>query len=194
MIKTLLGPEVQLFLIENAAGVQVIDEGKVYALPVLIQRNDSAIVNKNVVMEYVESETAMFPLANAQKYLDVTLPKELKGRISDGYHTFDELYEHRILNFIFSCSLLLKYNDVMYDRSGKYQVWKSETHSDGSVWDGWFIMGIHSKPGEQITYHLPMSYWEMTKFAQEYDMAPPFDGHTSTDVLERLKKLIAELG
>lgn len=103
------------------------------------------------------------------------------GGISDGYHTFDELYEHRIVNFIALCRII--------EGGGLFDVWRSTTHSDGSVWDGWFILGINHEPGKQITYHLPVSKWEETAFASTLDCAPEFDGHTSADVLERIKQL-----
>jgi hypothetical protein len=97
--------------------------------------------------------------------------------ISDGYHTFGELYEHRIRLFITLCAI---HPDV---------VWKSQSHSDGSFIEGWFVMGIEKEPGRQITYRLPMSYWDECNFCEVLASAPPFDGHTAADVLERLKNL-----
>lgn len=102
--------------------------------------------------------------------------------ISDGYHTFGELYEHRIVLYIALCRQLSK--------NSTRSVWISKKHSDGSVWDGWFLLGICIANGEQITYHLPERYWDVCKeFAYEFDQAPPFDGHTSDDVLNRLINL-----
>lgn len=104
----------------------------------------------------------------------------------DGYHTFEELYEHRIVLYIALCSQLV----VADEDLGRTQiVWKSKAHSDGTVWDGWFVLGIFKTKGKQITYHLPMSYWDKTSFAQELEKAPEWDGHTSDDVLQRLKNL-----
>jgi hypothetical protein len=100
--------------------------------------------------------------------------------ISDGYHTFGELYDHRIALYIMLCNCLKTI----------VPVWKSKTHHDGSVWDGWFIMGIYESAGYQISYHLPMSYWDLTSFAQTREQAPQFDGHTSADVLERILRMI----
>lgn len=109
-----------------------------------------------------------------------------KIQISDGYHTFDELYEHRITLFI----ALLRTCAAWYDMEGaKEQPWRSKLHSDGSSYDGWFILGIYKDKGYQITYHLPDSKWEETDFAETLEKAPEFDGHTSEDVLERLKNL-----
>lgn len=96
--------------------------------------------------------------------------------ISDGYHTFGELYEHRIELFIALCRILEQCTDSY--------IWKL------SVEDGWFLMGIETKDRKQISYHIPESRWEDCNFAtlrknSEYE----FDGHTSNDVLQRLKNL-----
>lgn len=99
------------------------------------------------------------------------------GQVSDGYHTFDELYEHRVALFRAVCCMLAA--------DGR-NVWRSKLHSDGSAFDGWFVMGIDDTPGCQITYHLPMARWADTDFATTLERAPTFDGHTSADVLERL--------
>ncbi len=106
------------------------------------------------------------------------------GKISDGYHTFDELYDHRITLFIALCSVLRQLNAIEEN-----WVWRAKLHSDGSEFEGWFILGINDEPGKQITYHLPMSRWEETNFADTCEYAPKWDGHTSADVLERLKRL-----
>lgn len=112
--------------------------------------------------------------------------------ISDGYHTFGELYEHRIVNYIALCKMICANNThVAYvPEFSTTFVWISKVHSDGSVWDGWFIMGIHAEPGKQITYHLPESKWDKcAKFASVISKAPDYDGHTSEDVLKRLSEL-----
>jgi hypothetical protein len=71
------------------------------------------------------------------------------------------------------------------------RIWRSkQNHPDGiKMYDGWFVMGIGVKPGKQITYHLPLSRWNETDFAQTLDHAPDWDGHTPDDVLTRLKIL-----
>lgn len=104
---------------------------------------------------------------------------EAEVAISDGYHTFDELYDHRITLYIALCK---SYNNGT-------NVWRSQLHSDGSNYDGWFILGINYEKGKQITYHIPNERWDETEFAPKLTMAPDFDGHTSADVLERIKLL-----
>lgn len=103
----------------------------------------------------------------------------LVGDVSDGYHTFNELYDHRNVLFIKLCESLTR----------KYFIWKSKTHSDGTKIEGWFILGIGEEPGLQITYHLPLYLWDDTPFAITLEKAPAFDGHTSTDVLDRILAL-----
>lgn len=114
----------------------------------------------------------------------INLKEEMPGVdtnfVSDGYHTFYELYEHRIV----------LYMALAKSKEFTNNVWMSKAHSDGSIWDGWFILGINEAHGEQITYHLPMSKWdECAIFAFEREKAPNWDGHTSDDVLDRISKL-----
>lgn len=105
------------------------------------------------------------------------------NEISDSYHTFLDLYNHRIELFIALCKQL------NFDSAGNTNlIWKSKKHSDGSEWEGWFILGINKLKGEQITYHLPIAYWEQCAF-EELECAPDYDLHTPKDVLERLKSL-----
>jgi hypothetical protein len=107
--------------------------------------------------------------------------------ISDGYHTFGELYEHRIELYIALCKMIDKHCCEFTS-----PVWASKVHSDGTSFEGWFILGVTTDEG-QISYHLPMSKWEhvikKVETIQVLDKAPEFDGHTSADVLERLRNL-----
>lgn len=108
-------------------------------------------------------------------------PEEMQ--VSDGYHTMDELYEHRIVLFIALCKQI---EEVDENTIGPNRVWRSKLHSDGSEYEGWFIMGINIEKGSQISYHLPMRVWNITNFADTLDKAPEWDKHSSTDVLYRL--------
>lgn len=103
----------------------------------------------------------------------------LAGQVSDGYHTFDELYNHRVELYIQLC------------RAVRHSVWKSRRHSDGELaYNGkWFVLGIFREPGRQITYHVPIDRWHDINCKEE-EKAPEFDGHTPNDVLWRLKHLL----
>ena len=107
------------------------------------------------------------------------LPDNKAGKISDGYHTFDELYDHRITLFIALCHAL----------EGYHKFWKTYLHSDGTKWDGWFIAGITFDEGGQITYHIPEDRWEELD-VPEIAKAPEYDGHTPKDVIDRIKKYL----
>lgn len=100
----------------------------------------------------------------------------------DGYHTFEELYDHRITLFIALCRWMSGFTD-------RTVAWRSKLHNDGTSLPGWFILGISKTFGHQITYHLPNERWDDTEFAETLKKAPKWDGHTSDDVIERLKSL-----
>ncbi len=102
------------------------------------------------------------------------------NKVSDGYHTFGELYEHRIRLFITLCRLIAR--DIL--RPDKVWVYVENPSEE------WFLLGINTETGKQITYHLPARFWsEVCEFAIVATTKPEYDGHTSQDVLERLSKL-----
>jgi len=103
---------------------------------------------------------------------------EINGETSDGYHTFNELYEHRMLLFVM---LMNAYPEIS---------WRSWKHEDGSMFEGgWFIAGMNLPQCEIVTYHLKDIYWDfISDNVEELEFAPKWDGHTSKDVLERFKK------
>ena len=125
---------------------------------------------------------------NEEAFIDDVLKLNVDSlsQVSDGYHTIAELYDHRIELYIALCRLLASKFKLQIDGKG---IWRSKKHSDGTEMEGWFLLGILTVPGQQITYHLPLARWDETSFASTLDKAPEFDGHTSADVLRRLKTL-----
>lgn len=116
------------------------------------------------------------------------------GKTSDGYHTFGELYDHRIGLWIMLCKYVKEVYDLgnpSEEKQSRGPVWRSKCHSDGTALNGWFLLGINETPGKQMTYHLPLTreMWKRTEFARTLELAPEFDGHTSADVLDRISKL-----
>lgn len=110
--------------------------------------------------------------------------------VHDGYHSMDELYEHRMWLYITLCRRMKDDLEVCLDGIGKdHVVWKSRLHSDHTMYEDQFILGIGKHQGKQISYHLPMRLWQETEFAYELPEAPKWDAHTPADVLERLKTL-----
>lgn len=66
--------------------------------------------------------------------------------------------------------------------------WKSKLHDDGSMFDGYFIVGITTPSGE-ATYHYDLKHWDMFD-CDEWDKAPKWDGHTPDDVCNRLLSIV----
>jgi len=114
---------------------------------------------------------------------------------SDGYHTFDELYDHRITLYVTLCRFIVAWYEILDvdSRPEEADVWRAKLHNDGSGFEGWYVLGIGRIPGHQITYHLPLSRWNETDFVgeeQTFEKAPcEFDGHAPDDVLKRLKEM-----
>lgn len=100
--------------------------------------------------------------------------------VSDSYHSFSELYAHRIMLFI---SLMKSHKDIS---------WKSRLHDDGSSYDGWFIGGMNL-PSGVITYHIPDSYWSILDDINTIEKSL-YDGHTADDVLKRLNNFVFTIG
>lgn len=91
------------------------------------------------------------------------------GFISDGYHTFDELYDNRLVLFAALC------------KAHKDAAWKSKQHHDGTMFEGgYFIVGIETEDG-QYTYHYKLDHWDLFD-VKELEYAPEWDGHTAKDV------------
>ncbi|MFA5993345.1 MAG: hypothetical protein WC823_00125 [Parcubacteria group bacterium] len=127
-------------------------------------------------------------MIDGQKVIEV--PVENTNDVSDGYHTFGELYDHRITLFIALCKEI-DFSNKAYGYDNR-QVWRSKKHSDGEICFGTgtqFVLGLGYNKGEQLTYHIPIERWEECRFAETLEKAPEWDGHTSSDVLERIKNL-----
>jgi hypothetical protein len=114
------------------------------------------------------------------------------GEVSDGYHTFNQLYEHRHALFLTLVQML-----VMLGES-KVKGWMSEVHNDNTGMLGWFIIGVDIKGSgslgkTQISYHLPIRLWPVARAIIGIHVmakAPKWDGHSSDDVISRLYEII----
>ena len=103
------------------------------------------------------------------------------GEVSDGFHTFNGLYEQRMILF---AALVKAY---------KSKAWKSYRHEDGEYCfgGGWFIVGIDTPEGN-YTYHYENKYWDMFDCI-DLPRAPHWDGHTEADAKTRLMSLDLEI-
>ena len=98
------------------------------------------------------------------------------GEVSDGYHTFNQLYHQRAVLF----ATIVKQN--------KEKAWKSWKHEDGNFcFDSnkeWFIVGVDTPEGS-YTYHYEKKYWDMFDCV-ELEHGKLWDGHTEEDVTRLL--------
>lgn len=123
-------------------------------------------------------------------------------RISDGYHTYKELYDFRMM---YNAALFNEWakqkTSISPIGSGvrgvtlttpveKYHVHKSWRHHDGELCFGgdWFVV-VAMLPTGQITNHYKAEHWDLFKVPEVEKALFPFDGHTSSNVLARLKSL-----
>ena len=97
--------------------------------------------------------------------------------ISDKWHTFGDLYYHRM---ILTYMVLKNYPSLS---------WKSKQHHDGTMFDDSFIVGIDTAKG-QYSYHYDLKYWDLFDI-KELDKAPVYDGHKPEDI-GRLLSLLEE--
>lgn len=94
--------------------------------------------------------------------------------LSDGYHTFRQLYYQRMMLF----AALVKQN--------RDKAWKSLRHEDGELCFGgdWFIVGIDTPEGS-YTYHYEANYFSLFDCV-ELERGKHWDGHTEKDVTRLL--------
>lgn len=107
--------------------------------------------------------------------------------LSDGYHTFGELYEHRCVLY---CTLV---------RAKIIQ----NCYAVIEHYPGWDLLAGYTMRKEQVSYHIPSDkrrLWEyyyppevnrpkdLPRLVTKEEAERLFDGHTSADVLDRLRR------
>jgi hypothetical protein len=98
--------------------------------------------------------------------------------ISDGYHTFGELYKHRIVLFCVLCNQ----NPELARKSKKH--FNEETDP---MFKGSFIAYINTPLGP-ASYHIKLEFWD-DFVIPEIERAPEYDGHSPDENLKRLLSL-----
>lgn len=113
-------------------------------------------------------------LSSAQEKGYIKIPETGIDDVSDGYHTFRQLYYQRMMLF----ATIVKQN--------KEKAWKSLRHEDGELCfgGGWFIVGIDTPEGS-YTYHYENNFYSMFD-CKELERARHWDGHTENDVTRLL--------
>lgn len=122
------------------------------------------------------------------------VPGPINGQTSDGYHTFDELYRHRMLltAALFDAWYALDHDLVSPADPGEgFEPHKSRRHSDGTepFGGGWFIV-VAQLPAGQISYHYQLEHWGLFGIP-ERELPAPFDGHTAAEAADRLEQYLS---
>lgn len=99
---------------------------------------------------------------------------------SDGFHTFRELYMHRM-----ALTLALA---VELGNQNENNSWRSMCHhpDDGPMFEDSFIVGIELTPTKVFTYHYNIRFWNLFHDIQTLEHAPKWDGAGPSDTVDML--------
>lgn len=134
----------------------------------------------NFIIKYANGE--LYPCKAEIFKMDYIKSSDI-GEVSDGYHTFNELYRYRMV-----------YNAAFFNelaKSGNIELCKSKRHSDGEKCfdsDDWFIV-IANLPTGQISNHYETKYWNLFNIP-ERETAFEYDGHTPSEAADRIEKYL----
>lgn len=134
------------------------------------------MANKDRISELREKTMLKYISEKAfRDFLEAHLPQKssVDENTSDWYHTFKELYEHRVALYI----------RLVNETIWKYKRHKSKIHNDWSEFEWWFILMWYIP--EQVSYHLPNNVWDLVK-CEIKEKADKWDWHTSADVVKHL--------
>jgi hypothetical protein len=109
--------------------------------------------------------------------------------ISDGYHTFKELYDYRMIYNALWLNVL-----VEQGFAEQYKIHKSYRHYDGELCfgGGWFIVAADLPTGT-ISNHYKNENWDLFKIPAVEKSIIEYDGHTPEDAKNRMLSFLKEL-
>ena len=133
------------------------------------KKQDTTIRERSIL---IDIETAIASLQQEQEDM---------GGVSDGYHTFNELYYYRML-----------YNAAFFNLLPKEWVHKSKRHHTGEecFGGGWFIV-MANLPTGQVSNHYELKDWDLFK-VPEKEFADEWDGHTLQEAAKRLYEYLQQ--
>lgn len=157
-----------------------VDREALYTIIPELRESDDERIRKMLV-ELVKKHLVNHERCIAESWLEKQKEPEDKGDISDGYHTFNELYYYRML-----------YNAAFFNLLPKEWVHKSKKHHDGEecFGGGWFIV-MANLPTGQVSNHYELKDWDLFQIPEK-EIADEWDGHTPQEAAERLYKYLQE--
>jgi len=103
----------------------------------------------------------------------------IDGDISDGYHTFEEMYDHRHSLYLALIKMAINLNLKVYYKPDHFQ-----------GYDAVYL----ELPQGQISYHLPSGFRGiLDRLKIPVVTVDCYDGHTGKDVLERLSEFFCNV-
>lgn len=146
----------------------------------LIEKLEQLLGSKSETLRTDEIKDILY-LLQCENYKDINeLIRTLKAenkidcfKVSDGYHSFGELYFHRMILFSIVCKIFKKFS------------WKSKKHHDNTMYDNYFIVGIDTDEG-QYSYHYHLDYWDHFCEIKELEKSTEWDGHTPDNIIRLL--------
>lgn len=144
-------------------------------------------------LEHADARTVASPAEHVDAMINEALRagvlRPVDGDVSDGFHTFAELYRHRML---LNAALFNAWaNAAEWGLDGTVNgVHKSLLHSDGAApfGGGWFIV-VAQLPTGQVSYHYPLEHWDLFD-VPEQERAAVWDGHTAEQAADRLHRFL----
>jgi cobalamin biosynthesis Mg chelatase CobN len=102
------------------------------------------------------------------------------NQVSDGSHTFGELYDQRARLFALATAL----SPIAVHRSHRH-------HSDDAPMEPGFFLAWTMAPGLSdgplpVSFHIAVKHWHLFDHAVTQDHAPAWDGHAPADVMGAL--------
>lgn len=146
--------------------------------------NNPYINNSFIEEEFTPQETYVNKKNNKEaiQQLILNLPRQEIEELTDGYHSFKELYDFKRV-----------YNSALFNLLHQTQfcrVWKSYKHYEGDLCFGgnWFIV-VAELPTGQISNHYENKYWEEFNIPVVEKSLIEWDNPQAKDVIERLTNL-----
>lgn len=122
----------------------------------------------------------------------VIAPAQSVRDISDGDHTFRELYNTRM---ILNAALFNEWSGWRFPSKNVRSVQKSKLHHDGTMFEGgWFIVmaEVLQRDGswKQISFHYEIMWWDLFQ-VNPLVRCMEWDGHTSKEADRRLGEFLS---
>lgn len=109
--------------------------------------------------------------------------------VSDGHHTFGDLYDHRrALTRALALAIVKGADGVGWRSWREINAWRSKRHhpENGPMFEGYFVIGFNLGTTGQVSYHYKLEHWDEFEGVPALEYAPRWDGHTPEDTVARL--------